>query len=338
MKRLLVLLFIFMVNLNGAFSFWDLFGTGNPYAKYRYGKKAVQDTFDRHSSFASQSKRIEASREITLEQKKKHDDLPETCFLIDQPLAILDGPERRHIICQSELQRPTVEGINPSLEERVDDELSFQEALRYQMPIDDAIADKYIAGIREQHNLSMEEVEQVFESSGLTLEEGKAELIKMYGKNSVVEMKVNSRALITQQEVEQYYNANPEYEDARYHVRAAVIPFQDDKDLQFVQLRENLEQQAINVTWSEPMWMNEEDLAENWRFIINMKSNDYSEPIEMAHGFQVVQLVDKKERKLISLEKRYRQIVAMLRQPKVVTMMDEFKQDLRSRASIAYLK
>jgi hypothetical protein len=147
-----------------------------------------------------------------------------TLFPIDRVVVIIDGPERRHLICQSELERMGIDGRRPTINDLIIEELIYQDAIKLKIPIDD-YADRYIRSIKKAHNIGDRDVDRIFESAGLSPEEGRIKLQKMGANSTMIDIKVKARIFIPQHDVEDFFNKNPKYKQAKYQLEVAFVPF-----------------------------------------------------------------------------------------------------------------
>lgn len=259
---------------------------------------------------------------------------------IDKVVVIVDGPERRFIICRSELERLGIDGRRPTAEDLIIEELIYQDALKHKIPIDD-YADRYIRSIKKSHNIGDKEVNTIFEGAGLSLEEGRLKLQKMGANTTMIDIKVKARIVIGLPDVEIEYAKNPKYEEARYQVEVAFVPFFSREPMkqeeQLCFLIDQIEHKELDVMWGSPFWINETDLAEDKKFITSMALNAISKPQRVANGYEMYRLKDKKDRRLITLEERYREIVDYLREPKFKEVFDEYINGLYKAASIIFV-
>lgn len=261
-------------------------------------------------------------------------------FPIDRIVVIIDGPERRHIICASELERVGIDGRKPSLNDLIIEELIYQDAIKHKIPIDD-YADRYIRSIKKAHNIGDKDVVRIFESAGLSLDEGRTKLQKMGANTTMIDLKVKARIFIPQHDVEAYFNQNPKFKEAKYQLEVAFVPFFSNdlkkQQEQLAYLIDQFEHGALDVMWGLPFWLKQSDLAEDKKFITCMSVGDISKPQRVEGGFEMYRLKDKKEQTVVPLQKRFREIVDRLREPKFKEMFDAYIKELFATASIVYI-
>lgn len=265
--------------------------------------------------------------------------LRDPLFTIDTVAIIVDGPERRHVICKSELEQMGIDGVRPEADKVIIEELIYQDALKLKIPIDD-YADRYINSIKKEHNISDKDVERIFESAGLTVQEGRVRLQKMGANSTMIDLKVKARIFVPQSDIENYYHNNPEYKDAKYQIEVAFVPFfshnPDKQNEQYSYLLHQMDEGSLDVMWGQPFWLKHGDIADSMQFITVMDKGDTSKPQRVVGGFEIYRLKDKRDRKLVPLDKRFRVIIDTLREPKFKELFDKYIEELAnsSNASI----
>lgn len=298
------------------------------------------NTVDAHNKVATSKNEDHDFKIVPAENTQRSSLNKGKLFPIDRVIVIIDGPERRHIICASELERVGIDGRRPTLNELIIEELIYQDAIKHKIPIDD-YADRYIRSIKKAHNIGDREVVRIFEAAGLSLEEGRSKLQKMGANTTMVDLKVKARIFIAQHDVEAYFNQNPEFKEAKYQLEVAFVPFFSNdfrkQQEQFAYLMDQFEHGVLDVMWGSAFWLKQSDLAEDKKFITCMNVGDISKPQRVDGGFEMYRLKAKKEQALVPLQKRFREIVDKLREPKFKEMFDAYVKELFTTASIVYI-
>lgn len=258
-------------------------------------------------------------------------------FILDEVVVTAYGPERTRVICRSEIERLSIDGRQRSVEDVVFEELLYQETIRFKIPMDDSVIDKYISALRQEHNLSLDDIKGIFRGSGYTYEEGREQLRLMYAGNSMLEHKVTSRLIVPREEIIKYYNDHPIKKDAKYQLQIAFVPLDADTtlDAQLKQLSEKIKKgQADQFDWKSSIWLKESDLASNIDFVKQMKAGDVSAPQLVNGGFEVYRLTEFVPERVVSLEKRYKDIEDELRAPRYNQLLAEYKDQVFKDATI----
>jgi hypothetical protein len=269
---------------------------------------------------------------------------------LDGIACTVNGPERSCIFCHSDrYKQPLMPvGIRPgedALESFAFNELMYQDWVqimeRQKMdPFDNAIVNSYIDGLCRQNNWSMSDLEKILAKSGYTLQAGIKELKKMYAINYMYEMKLQT-IVIPEVEIVAYYEKNPTYKDARLQVQRTFIPFKNSLARDEFKKQIDLFVQTAKgmaVEWETPFWLEQSEAAEHLQALFACKVGTISDPLPVAGGYELFRVVALKKRTLVSLKKRYNQIIAQLRQQKAQEMLGSYKKKLFDSASIVYFK
>ncbi|BDC34982.1 hypothetical protein Noda2021_09400 [Candidatus Dependentiae bacterium Noda2021] len=259
---------------------------------------------------------------------------------VDTIKVMIFGPESTDIITQSDIDRPGLDGQKRKLDDIIIERLMYQDAEKYHMLPDDEAIEKQLRAVMTENKLTPQQMDGIFVSSGYTPEEGKRQFGIMIAVNSIINFKITSRLIVPDKEVNAYYQAHPEIIEAEYQLERTVIPFSAIQDKKAQQKR--IEAQAKSgklpdAVWSPAFWITESELAEHLQFVIKLYPGQCGMPLEIEDGFEVYRLSDKRPEKARSLQERYREIVNLLRQPKLQEMMEQYKKELLENSTIVYL-
>ncbi len=269
-------------------------------------------------------------------------------FLIDEIVCTVYGPERTQIFCASDRERAEMGGGNQQSGSNFDktmgqvvNELIYQDALRYKVPIDDSVIHTYIDSVRRQQGWSLEDITAVFKASGYySFQDGFEQLRIMYAVNAMIDGKIKQSLVVTEAEVIAYYNEHPVFEEESYKIQVGLIPFNKKQSIkdQITAIKEYIKTAKGNIviTWNTPFWLKKSEMAEQLYSLMTMNPGDISEPQQVSEGFEVYKLLKKKPTTLIPLKKRYREIVELLRKPKFEKLYENYKKSLVDSASIVY--
>jgi len=275
----------------------------------------------------------------TVYTKEKKEDASKY-FSIDGVTVIIYGPERTRVVCETEVDRMTLDGRHRTLDDLIIEELLYQETLKYEIPIDESVIDKYIMGICKQHNLSMDDIRVIFKNSGFSEREGREQLRLMYAANSMIEYKITSRLMVPEDDVIKFYNDHPQYEEPAYTLKRAFVPHESGVSIK--EMKQKIKTalktgKGFSFNWGDPFVLRENEIAPVMNFIVSMKSGDVSQPIQSSGGFELYKLVSKKPRIKVSLEKRYKEIVDRLRMPRFNSELEKYKKSLLDNATIVHV-
>lgn len=250
------------------------------------------------------------------------------------------GENETILITESELLRPSLDGQPKTLDSMIFESTVYIDAQRLGIVPTDEDNDKRWQEVQKQNNLSLADMERMVEQTGRTVAEAKAELGKMSAISQMFDFKVRSNLFITQRDVETYHREHPEFRQAEYYISRAIVPFSDFEPKH--QMKQRLEEfvttgrGAVRFAWSEPFWIKHDYVAEDKRFIYDMKVGQISLPFELGNGFELFKLIDKKQQCLVPLQERYEDIATLLRKPKYEQLLDQYKKELYDKATIIY--
>lgn len=257
---------------------------------------------------------------------------------VDGIKAIIYGESETIIITDSEIARPGLDGQMKTLDDLILESLIYLDAKRMGAMPDQEAMQRHWEAIKKQHNLSEDDMRNVAAQSGYTLPEAKLQLGRMSAINQMLELKVKSGLFVTKQEVERYYQAHPEVEQAEYEIVRTVVPFSAMQAKEALQQHlsalAKVSQEDELMRWSSPFVLMHNDIAKDKRFIYSMKPGEISQPFELANGFEMFKLVSKKPERIVPLSERYDQIEYLLKAPKYKELMDRYKKDLYDKAAI----
>lgn len=259
-------------------------------------------------------------------------------ILIDEIKVAIFSPEGNEIVTKSDLDRPNLAGAIRGMEDIVFEWLAYLDAKRWKMLPDEAMVDKYLTMIQRDNNLSSDDLKRMFANAGYTYEEGREQLKKMQAVNLMLGNKVRSSLVVPRKEVIAYYEDNPEYEDMELKIARIVIPFDENKtrDQQKRDIKRAVAAKNSPIDWGTAFWVKEEDVAPEKRFIFKMKQGQVSLPKATAEGFEMYRVIERKEKRLKTLDERYQEIVEALTQPKYHELLNKYKKELLDSASIVY--
>jgi hypothetical protein len=272
-----------------------------------------------------------------MQEKSKVENNKKDLLYIDGIRVVFRGPQGIDLITDSEVKRPKLDGSPNTLPDMIAQLAFGQEAKRYHMwPTPEEI-DKQLRAVAQANKLSPEELNGLFLNYNYTPDEGRFAFSQMTAINNLISFKVTSNIFVPERDVINYYNTHPQYEDAAYFVQYAFVSY--DKSLtkeEQLKYLKNIRKNSTNdiFEWCDPFWIQEEDISADKKFITQLKVNEISLPVNVAGGFGFYKLVSKKERRLRTLEERYREIVDILRRPKYSELMNKYQKELLEKASI----
>ena len=260
--------------------------------------------------------------------------------LLDQIEVVIYGQEDVEIITKSDMERPSLGGGFRTQDEVVFEREVLLDAKKHHLPQDEEAIDAYLVQVQREHNLSQEDLENIFTSSGYTIEEGRQQLQMLQTINTMLDIKIRSNLIVPRRDVEEYYRNNPVVIEATYTLERAFVPQSKtmSRDALYNVLVKYAEtgKGVAGIAWGDPFTINHSDVAESKQFIYTMEPGKISLPQEIAGGFEIFRLVEKTPETVKSLDESYREIVDILRRPKYEELMENYRQTLLKNAAIVY--
>lgn len=257
---------------------------------------------------------------------------------VDGINAVFRGSEGVDLVLASEVNRPRLDGSMATLQDSLTNLAFAQEARRYKIFPTPEEVEKQYEMIAHNNHKTIKELDAMVMQAGFTPAEARKEFAQINAVNSLINYKVTGNMVVPESEVIAYYEENPEYEAAAYLVETVLVPFStvQSRTEQLAQLQALANAGDPNgiLNWAEGLWINEEDIAADKKFLTELNIGDISLPKEVFNGFQLFRVVQKKAQRLRTLDERYGQIVNILRRPKYTELMNNFQKELMDNASV----
>ena len=267
-------------------------------------------------------------------------------LLLDGITEIVHGPVTDAIITQSDLDYPGVDGVKRSADVLETEILMVQEAERFKMIPSAEEIDADLSKVRAENNLTEDELKEIFQAAGYSEEHGRKQFGNMRAISQIVGFKVANRIIVSEDDINKYYNENPEITPARYYLSHSVVVIPvgvslSDRNKIKQELTTYIESGILpvdmKITWSDPYWLEYGEIAEDKPFIHQLELGDIATPYDSGQSFVLFKLVDKHKESKAPLKERYDAISNKLRELRYMELMAEYKKELFENASIAYL-
>lgn len=259
-------------------------------------------------------------------------------IFLDGIKAVFRGSDGTDLVLASELQRPKLDGSPANLDDILQTLALAQEAKKYRMfPLPEEVEKQYEM-IAQSNRKTVKELDEMVSAAGFTPDEARKEFAQINAVSSLINFKITGNLIVPESEVIAYYNENPVIEPAAFYIEHVMVPFlksipKEQQREQLVSLANSGDPKNI-LSWEEPFWINETDLAVNKKFIAELEAGQVSLPQPAFGGFEMFRMANKKEERTKSLDDRYAEIVNVLRKPKYTELLTKFQKDLLESASI----
>lgn len=261
-------------------------------------------------------------------------------YLIDSIKAVVYGQERTDLITLSDVNRPSLDGNQQTIEDLVVAKLICQDAARYKMEPDNDAVDKHLKSVQRENNLSLDDLKSIFSSAGYTYEEGREQFRAMTAIGTMIDFRIRSRLIVPEKDIQAYYQEHPIVQEPAYQIERAEVacPQGMDHGVFMQQLRRLIDtgQSKLDIEWSDPFWINKSELAQDKQFLTTIEVGCISMGTESGAGIELFKLMNKKEEHVTSLEERYNEIADTLKRPKYNELFEAYKKDLFSNAAVIY--
>ncbi len=121
------------------------------------------------------------------------------------------------------------------LQQLIDASLTRQEAVKYGIDVDDTDVDRAMDNFKKSNNLDQETLERGLAAEGLTIDEYREKLREQILQSMLVNRAVRSKVIITDSDVQKYYEANLDKFSGIKKYRLRNILTESEADIQFVE-------------------------------------------------------------------------------------------------------
>jgi peptidyl-prolyl cis-trans isomerase SurA len=269
-------------------------------------------------------------------------------IVLDEILAIVSvsGGDSSHPITRSYIEQASLDGSPRSLERAIDNYLICEDGRKkYGISPKGDVGERAVQDIMKKNNLTRKEFEAIVKQSGYTIKKAKEELALLSTVQSVLDFVIKSRLIVSDKDIETYYNEHPLYEETKYILKRAYIPIskqttEKEKQNTYHALQEQRldDENHPLISWGKEFSIFENDLDEEKRTLITSlnSQNPISAVTKISEGFELFKLVEKRERRPVPLANRYSEIANALRRPLYEERFKEYIEQLRKTALIVY--
>jgi parvulin-like peptidyl-prolyl isomerase len=250
--------------------------------------------------------------------------------LVDQIVARVNGVN----IVKSVIEKPQIVTGQPlSVEDAIKQELLFQKAVDFKFIPTPAEVEKQISNFRISNNLhefTDEEFENELKKEGLNYIDYKNQMARFIAVERLKGAEFAERAVVTKQEVEDFYKKNPSWHEEKYLLNICEVSSdQVGADGNLVK--------SDDLKWEDLGWVLKKDLSHDLSFVLNMKKDEISKPVKKDDVYQIVKVLDRSENRLKTIDERYLEIESVLQAQKKQVFEIDYEAELRKDASIVYL-
>ena len=251
-------------------------------------------------------------------------------LLSDLTRSRIEKDGRAFLEC-SKFEDASKKDLEAAVDEAIEYELKFQKASVLKLSPTPVEVEKYVASWRESNGLlsiSDEEFELKLRSEGITLDQYKEQLYRIISIRNRDQVEMSEKSFVTTGEIEKYCEQNQDYEEEKYLLKTALIPFEKAKTsksaLAFCKKLDKSKEKEIDGTgWVELDWIYAPEILDEMGFVKNMPVGTTSKPIKTPKGFQVIHLMEKEEKRKKTTAERWNEVEKTLKKYKA----ENFKKD-----------
>lgn len=260
-------------------------------------------------------------------------------ILLDQIKVVVCGPEKNAPFTYTdESWKRGLDNKFTPLNAQIQKEIVNQQVVSEKLPIEPDAPKKYIESIKKQNNFSETDLAKWFGEVGRTYQEGLDFLTTQYNNEFFLHYKFKSQLAPTEEEIQQYYDENPEFIEAAYKIRGTRAAYDQDSKEQLQNdlekmIQDELDTQKSDIEWSDPLIILEEDIPDDKKFLADMKPGDIK-LLDVDGVFELYQLLDYTPAALVPLEERRTFIVDVLNRGKLEKMLADYNKSIQEYVGI----
>lgn len=236
-----------------------------------------------------------------------------------------------------ELEEAKKRARHELLEQLIENKIILQKAKEDGVTITEAAMEEELADIKDKFG-SMEEFQGALEKEGLTLEQYKKDLTEQLTIRAMMEREVVSKAKVSPEEVEEYYNKHKDEFMSPEMVHIGHILIKDnEKKIQeiYKQLGQGKDFSEIESEAGDPGFIPIDQLKPELRQIVDsLKPGEYSKIIKTDIGWHIIKLLEKKEPEPIPLSSAWDELEDKLFRKKLTQEHKKWITRLKSKAHI----
>ncbi|MFP3980577.1 MAG: SurA N-terminal domain-containing protein [Desulfobacterales bacterium] len=281
---------------------------------------------------------------------------------LNQALEPVEKQIRSEDMSAEETQKQLFEARERVLDELIQEVLADQQIADTGIQVDESDVDAAIEQIKSRNYYTDEDLRQALQMQGMSMEQYRGEIKNQMLRSQLVNRKVKSKIVITEEDIRRYYEAHPEKYGGtvEYKLRNIVMqyPEYDDQEAkaevkeEMNSVRDALEQGAsfekMAREYSEAGNASDggqlgkfalDDLSRNLKPVIrDLEAGEFSDIVETEQGFQIFYVQDIVKTDPEPLEKVSDKIENTLYEQQVNEKYDAWIQSLREDAHIRIIR
>ncbi len=261
-------------------------------------------------------------------------------MLLDQGVLVVSGPVANTMITHSDVfEKLNLDGTAIPLERLVKMEIIHQEVIDTKMPYDETAAEKYLATIQKNNNLSLDDLEELAGQCRRTFFELKQLLSLQYVYDFFLYHKFRAHLVPSDQDVKDYCDQNPDIQPGHCVIQVAFVDYTQDNKQQVIQKIQEIITGSIadeSLEWSDPIKVNYVDMADDKLFIKDMNAGEIR-AIEDKKSFELYRLVSKQDEHIVPVEDRKAFVVDILNRKMYEELLAKYEEHMLDNVAIINL-
>ncbi len=230
------------------------------------------------------------------------------------------------------------------VEQMITKKVLLQEAQRQKITIDDAAIDKYI---KDLESLITQPIDPLLEKMNITKQEFRQQIQEQLAVTKLLADKQQMQSPATDQQIQEFYEANEEYFVTPEQVNAShilvkteeeakdiLVELQDDKNFAQLAKEKSIDPSAKTNGGNLGFFGKGQMVAEFEKAAFALDIGEMSEPVESQFGFHIILVHEKKKAGKLSLEEAKADIRKALNDEQVKKAVDAYVKELVSKAKI----
>ncbi|MGM0786825.1 MAG: peptidylprolyl isomerase [Thermodesulfobacteriota bacterium] len=248
------------------------------------------------------------------------------------------------------------------LDEMINEKLSDQQIQDSGIEVDESDVDAAIENVKQRNRYTDEDLRQALQMQGMSMEEYRSEIKQQMLRSRLVNRKVRSNIVVTDEDVRRYYEENPEEFGGEMEYKLRNILMQPPRtgdsgtadrvlarmNLILWQLEQGATFDRLAAEFSEATNASDggelgqfslQDLSENLRSVIgDLEEGEFSGVVDTEHGFQIFYVEDIITTPPEPLENVSDEIRKKLYDKRVNEKYNEWIKSLRQQAHIRIIR
>lgn len=258
-------------------------------------------------------------------------------MLLDQGVIVVSGPVANTMITQSDVfDKLNLDGTRIPLDHQIKMEIIRQEIIADKMPIDETAADKYLASIQKNNNLSLDDLEDLAGQCHRTFAELKQLLSLQYTYDFFLYHKFKAHLVPSDQDVQDYCDQNPDIQPGHCVIEVAFVKFTSENKDEVGKKLANIiagYESDIAIEWSDPIRVNIKDIADDKLFIKDMHEGQIY-LIEDKKVFELYRLVEKQAEKIVPVSDRKAFVIDLLNRKMYEELLRKYEAHMMDTVAI----